>query len=1585
MEHVAFFPPRRRSREDTIDWDMCYICQEPNVPRSGKVDKPPHKATSDGLERFTDCANQRLKYHDLEFVETLDRFEALGVGEAPSKIIWHAKCYSKFTHKGHIERLKKRYEQEMPSAEAPSSSGNVRSGNVACARSSRRSSMPFDKDMCIFCQDEQAGAKLHDIQVLETSRKILSMAQWDTTMRIRLADINDLVAADAKYHLNCYAKFIKKYEKNVKQTENEPRPDEICFISTMDELSKGLVRGEIYSLCTVWDRYCELLSDFQCDPGIYRSNAFKKRIKQHLGDQVEFVKPLSQHESLLLFPAMTTELAAQAFLKASRDAAEEEEYSLKHAAIETADMDMEILSWMFRVALKVHADIKHTPGHKFIGGIDLTHAESVVPDSLYLLLRLLCSGDTLDEDDSKDNTNSECKAVHTKLLSIAQDIVFLVSRGHKQTPKHIGLGLAVHQATRSKDLVQLLNAAGHSISYESVMRIDTSIAQDVLQRYEDQGQVIIPLNFMHTALPGYLRYANDNIDINVESLDGKGSFHASQTAAFRRNTPDEEANQIHIKYTNMRSLKVPPEFHELQSVNIGSSKPEPVFPQAVNMSYYEPDKGETTEANLADLAWILCRQNVPEDMPYTARQVPAWTGFNQQISSVRPLPSTVGHLPIINAVAHDYDTIWTVMQNCQHMTKSLNQRYTVLTFDEQLYCKARMLKWHRPNECQNIVVMLGGFHIQMTFAKVIGKYMENSGLHDVWVESGVFGENTADNIMKGKLWNRVIRAHKLTFEALWAILWPALEQWAAETNRIIDSEIKHTATKLAKAFTNDDEKDIIEKANKELVSCLQNIPQLLTEFEEHNNEAPTFTFWRQYMELVGILLRFIRATREGNWKLYLSAFAEMLPWFSLFGHTHYTRWGSVFLADMRQLENTAPEVFQGVLQGDFVVKETEALFNQVPDDQALEHVNKVGKVAGGLIGITSTDSALERWSLTYNERASLAEDTKRMFDINTSVDDEDDLSHKDTGLSRMRRDVDDVRKLVAKFSEFRVFDFEQADMISISTRDVVPDDIKHDLESAQANGKKSLSEFVTARLIDKTKALHDGLPKNSPKTMASMYAVTVKTDKEKTATVKADRDLFRRIIIANEAGRDIDMDIILEQELYPVPLSLATTAGKLRVTNKSQLGCLLQEGESVSVNTLPASPLHTCTIIDAMALVQAIGKPAGAQTFGDLSYIFRMSINANFSNSARVDVVFDRYFAQSIKGGTRQTRAGKTRPIRRQIDSPNVKLPENWKNFIALDENKVNLSKFLCNELSDNPPDGDKEMVVGGGFDEIDKVTSSSGRDVTNLHATHEEADTRIILHAKDACNKGFQRTIVVCQDTDVLVLLTSCVKDLSKEVWMKTGKAKQPNYIAIHDIQLNDDIRNNLLAFHAISGCDTTSQFAGIGKKKAWKVFCENADLLHDIGVHQIPDARCIASAEAFVCKMYVPTTTEVSIHVLRCSMFRQPKMTIENLPPTKDALEQHIKRANYQTLIWHQSMVTNPQLPSPFASGWKLEDNALKPLLATKDPISVKCFKFAVCNCTETGYKCRTRQCNCRKNNLRCSQSCSCTEWCQNPNNED
>ena len=61
------------------------------------------------------------------------------------------------------------------------------------------------------------------------------------------------------------------------------------------------------------------------------------------------------------------------------------------------------------------------------------------------------------------------------------------------------------------------------------------------------------------------------------------------------------------------------------------------------------------------------------------------------------------------------------MQNCKAMTEKLGQKYTVITYDEQLYCKAKMLQWDKPDICQGFVIMLARFHTQLNFCKVLGE------------------------------------------------------------------------------------------------------------------------------------------------------------------------------------------------------------------------------------------------------------------------------------------------------------------------------------------------------------------------------------------------------------------------------------------------------------------------------------------------------------------------------------------------------------------------------------------------------------------------------------------------------------------------------------------------------------------------------------------------------------------------------------------------------------------------------------------------------------------------------------------------
>lgn len=68
-----------------------------------------------------------------------------------------------------------------------------------------------------------------------------------------------------------------------------------------------------------------------------------------------------------------------------------------------------------------------------------------------------------------------------------------------------------------------------------------------------------------------------------------------------------------------------------------------------------------------------------------------WSAFNQALSKCDPDLTTVGYMPLIQAPAHDFDTLNIVVQRCMHISEKLVKN-TVITVDQALYFKLMDLK-----------------------------------------------------------------------------------------------------------------------------------------------------------------------------------------------------------------------------------------------------------------------------------------------------------------------------------------------------------------------------------------------------------------------------------------------------------------------------------------------------------------------------------------------------------------------------------------------------------------------------------------------------------------------------------------------------------------------------------------------------------------------------------------------------------------------------------------------------------------------------------------------------------------------------
>ena len=65
-------------------------------------------------------------------------------------------------------------------------------------------------------------------------------------------------------------------------------------------------------------------------------------------------------------------------------------------------------------------------------------------------------------------------------------------------------------------------------------------------------------------------------------------------------------------------------------------------------------------------------------------------------------------------------------------------------------------------------------------------------------------------------------------------------------------------------------------------------------------------------------------------------------------------------------------------------------------------------------------------------------------------------------------------------------------------------------------------------------------------------------------------------------------------------------------------------------------------------------------------------------------------------------------------------------------------------------------------------------------------------------------------------------------ELWLAFGTGKSFRYLAAHQIaaSLGSQMSCALSMFHALTGCDTVSTFAGHGKKTAWSTWKSLPDL---------------------------------------------------------------------------------------------------------------------------------------------------------------
>ena len=454
-------------------------------------------------------------------------------------------------------------------------------------------------------------------------------------------------------------------------------------------------------------------------------------------------------------------------------------------------------------------------------------------------------------------------------------------------------------------------------------------------------------------------------------------------------------------------------------------------------------------------------------------------------------------------------------------------------FDQAIYSKAAEIKWREPEKFANCVLMMGIFHLLMTYMNILSKRFSDAGLCDTLLQSSVVAEGSIHRALSGKQYNRGICLYKLFYEALIRLLLSDIDQAVDKQTAASVTEQALSAEDLNPHFL------LTVEKSPQFQIYLNDFLDIKKRFRNKENENSLQQFWISFLDMVDTLLNTIYAVRCGNWDLLLESIRDIIPFFFAYDHINYARYMTVMLADMLSLPEKFPEIYSEFIKGNFAAQISDGSFSRSETDKVIEMtLNKDTKTPGGTTGFSTNSGAVKRWELNASYRAAL----RTCFHKHLNYQ-KQEYKHQDLTPSRIQRDNSDVSSIVEILSEAFINPFSDFPLLCISTGIVASENVSRDLLDAKEEGTKAMKKFIAERLSHKReKSFYDPLKKLKLKTFTSMRKSKEYTCKNKIVTLQANKDIFMKLAIIAQR-RSVNLKLLFTYPLGPLPLSLAEPDG----------------------------------------------------------------------------------------------------------------------------------------------------------------------------------------------------------------------------------------------------------------------------------------------------------------------------------------------------------------------------------------------------------------------------------------------------------
>ena len=437
----------------------CIICQE-----TGGSDLR-NNPGEEYLLKLKDFALKRALYGETKYSTFCDRILSLSNDEYLLSS-YHSSCYKDIVHTAKLQRAEIRYNENMSTSKSvhPPKRGRPSSMKEADAEEgsshSRRSVERTRPVSCVFqCKHPESG-ELHRVMTESTGEKLMLVKQHttDANVKIALATVNeplDCVAQDMFYHKKCF----RDQERRVMASQSNKNPSVpfstryIADIDIINAIKCSLSSGSVITLNDIDKDYRTLCEEYGINIGTGNQKKYLKQLIAANIEDVEFVQSHRKNESAQVISKKLLGATIHE-LRENMDDEQDEIRCLSRAASIIRKELLELKDWKFTGSLKEYiAPTKAVSFFKWVllgiknVSVNEKHDSSILKSAELISQQILSNLKTDRQVKYKSKSDSSGKTVK------------------KDTPMSVGLALAVHKKTRSKNLVNMLSGLQLGTNY----------------------------------------------------------------------------------------------------------------------------------------------------------------------------------------------------------------------------------------------------------------------------------------------------------------------------------------------------------------------------------------------------------------------------------------------------------------------------------------------------------------------------------------------------------------------------------------------------------------------------------------------------------------------------------------------------------------------------------------------------------------------------------------------------------------------------------------------------------------------------------------------------------------------------------------------------------------------------------------------------------------------------------------------------------------------------------------------------------------------------------------------------------------